>query len=59
MGMTAEPTTKKAKGAGRGKGKGSSKRKVIPVRTIKVYRTSRGLDLLTCALDVGFNFIPR
>jgi len=42
MGMAAEPNTKKAKG----KGKGNSKRKVITIHTIKVYRRSRGLDLI-------------
>jgi len=42
MGMAGEPTTKKAKGAGRGKGKVNSKRKVIPVRTIKIYRRGTG-----------------
>jgi hypothetical protein len=46
MGMAAEPTNKKVKGAGRGKGKDNCKHKVIPVYVIKVYRRSRGLDLI-------------
>ena len=59
MGVAAEPTNKKVKDAGRGKGKDNSKRKVIPVYVIKVYR-SRDLDLIVnlCARR-GVNFTPR